>query len=175
MSRAATCCFTGHRPGKLPWGSDEWDPLCQRLKARLAREAEAAWAEGMRHFLCGMAQGADLYFCETVLALRDRHPEVRIEAAIPCPGQADRWPAPQRERWRRLVAQCDQETLIQPAYTRDCMLRRNRYMVGRSSLLIAVYDGLPGGTRQTLAYALGEGLRVVQIDPTRPDAPAELF
>ena len=69
----------------------------------------------------------------------------------------------------------DLETLIQPAYTRDCMLRRNRYMVGRSSLLIAVYDGLPGGTRQTLAYALGEGLRVVQIDPTRPDAPAELF
>lgn len=22
-----TCCFTGHRPSKLPWGSNEGDPL----------------------------------------------------------------------------------------------------------------------------------------------------
>ena len=168
MSRETTCCFTGHRPGKLPWGEDEWDDRCVALKDRLTREVERAYDQGMRHFLCGMAQGADLYFCEAVLAFRRVHPEVRIEAAIPCPGQASRWPAPQRERWTRLVAQCDLETLVQPDYTPSCMARRNRYMVERSSMIIAVYDGMPGGTRQTLAYALREGLRLVQIDPEEP-------
>lgn len=41
------------------------------------------------------------------------------------------------------------------------MLRRNRYMVDRSSLLIAVYDGTPkGGTMNTLAYCRAKGLEI---------------
>ena len=31
-----TCCFTGHRPAKLPWGSDESDERCQALKLELS-------------------------------------------------------------------------------------------------------------------------------------------
>ena len=42
-----------------------------------------------RHFLCGMALGCDLYFCECVLRLRQTHPDVTVEAAVPCPSQAD--------------------------------------------------------------------------------------
>ena len=30
-----SCCFSGYRPGKLPWGNDENDPRCRALKARL--------------------------------------------------------------------------------------------------------------------------------------------
>ena len=26
MNKEKTCCFTGHRPDKLPWGEDEADP-----------------------------------------------------------------------------------------------------------------------------------------------------
>ena len=64
--RQSACCFTGHRPGKLPWGYDETDLRCLSLKARMADAAEAAYQEGYRHFLCGMALGCDLYFCECV-------------------------------------------------------------------------------------------------------------
>lgn len=59
--------------------------------------------------------GCDLYFCECVLALREVHPDVTLEAAIPCPTQADAWPADQRARYRRLVDACDYETLVLPA------------------------------------------------------------
>ena len=31
-----TCCFTGHRPSKLPWGTREEDPRCVALKGRIA-------------------------------------------------------------------------------------------------------------------------------------------
>ena len=45
------------------------------------------------------------------------------------------------------------------------MARRNRYMVDRSSLLIAVYDGQPhGGTLNTLTYAMGHGVETVILD-----------
>ena len=80
MNRETTCCFTGHRPEKLPWREDEGDPRCLELKARLAGAVEAAYEKGMRHFLCGMARGADFYCCEAALALRERRPGVTVEA-----------------------------------------------------------------------------------------------
>ena len=40
-ARPVTCCFTGHRPEKLPWGDDEADPRCRALKRKLADAVEA--------------------------------------------------------------------------------------------------------------------------------------
>ena len=113
-ARQESCCFTGHRPAKLPWGYNESDPRCVKLKERIADAVLLAYQEGYRHFLCGMAQGCDLYFCEAVLALRERYPEVTVEAAIPCPTQADAWPEAERRRYRELVAKCDMETIPPP-------------------------------------------------------------
>ena len=165
--RHQTCCFTGHRPEKLPWGRNEADSRCLDLKARLRDAVDAAYDEGMRHFICGMARGCDFYFAEAVLQLRERKPEITLEAAIPCASQSSRWAAAERERWERLVAQCDLETLVQENYTPDCMLRRNRYMVDHSALVIAVYDGTFGGTFRTLEYALKKGIPFVDIPPVR--------
>ena len=162
-TRETSCCFTGHRPGKLPWGYCEEDPRCLALKRRIADAAEAACAEGFRHFLCGMALGCDLYFCEIVLALRERYPDITVEAAIPCPTQADAWSPAQRARYRRLVDACDFETVVSAGYTPYCMQRRDRYMVDHASLLIAAFDGTPGGTRYTVEYAMSRGVSIVDL------------
>lgn len=162
-ARQESCCFTGHRPGKLPWRYDETDRRCLALKRRMADAVEAAYLEGYRHFLCGMALGCDLYFCEAALALRERVSGVSVEAAIPCPTQADAWPADQRERYARLVAACDLETLVSRQYTAACMQRRDRYMVDHASLLIAAFDGSAGGTRYTVEYAMRRGLSIVDL------------
>ena len=162
-ARQESCCFTGHRPAKLPWGYHETDPRCLTLKRRLRDAVEIAYEQGYRHFLCGMAQGCDLYFCECVLEMRSLHPDVTLEAAIPCPTQADAWPAAQRERYQRLVSACDYETMVSDRYSSSCMLRRDRYMVDHASLLIAAFDGSAGGTRYTVEYALKRGLSVVDL------------
>lgn len=60
--RENTCCFTGHREYKLPWGSDENDPRCRKLQQQLFDAVDAVYAAGIRHFICGMANGCDLYF-----------------------------------------------------------------------------------------------------------------
>jgi len=162
---ATTCCFTGYRPQKLPWGFNESDERCAALKRRIADAAEAVYRSGIRHYICGMAQGCDMFFCEAVLELRNYLPGITLEAAIPCETQAAAWPEHWRERYFRLVSQCDEETLVQRAYTTDCMIKRNRYMVDKSSVLIAVYDGSFGGTMQTVNYALSKGLEIIQLLP----------
>ena len=164
MERARTCCFTGHRPEKLPWRGDVSDPRCLVLKERLAAAVEDAYDKGMRHFLCGMARGADFYFCDAVLELRERRSGVTLEAVIPCEEQAARWSERERERWFSLVERCDGETMLQHHYDKGCMLRRNRYLVDHSSMLIAVYDGMLGGTMYTLSYAMKRGLETVILE-----------
>lgn len=168
MELEKTCCFTGHRPEKLPWRDDEGDPRCLDLKLRLGRAVEETYRQGKRHFLCGMALGADFYFCEAVLDLRARHSDVTLEACIPCEEQPNRWREADRERYFDLIARCDRETMIQKHYDKGCMLRRNRYMVDRSSTLIAVFDGMLGGTMYTIRYAEKRDLEVVVLDVTPP-------
>ena len=163
-ARQMTVCFSGYRPEKLPWGYDECDPRCAQLKQRLRRAVCAACDDGFRHFICGMANGCDLYFFDAARYLRLQHPEVTIEAAIPYSGQADRWRPELRERYAYDLRQCDYQTLVQEAYTPGCMMRRNRYMVDHASRLIAVFDGQEGGTRRTVEYALRSGLEVVYVD-----------
>ena len=167
MDREHTCCFTGHRTERLPWGNNENDPRCLALKDRLDEALLLAYGKGYRHFICGMARGADLYFCEAVLALRQMKGDVTLEAAIPYQGQADRWPETDRRRRAILLPPCDYETMVQHHYSAGCLTRRNRYMVDRSSLLLAVYDGTPaGGTMYTIGYAMNQGLRTVILDVT---------
>ena len=161
MEKKTSCCFTGHRPDKLPWGEDEGDPRCGRLKRGLAQAVEDAYVSGLRHFISGMARGCDLYFAEAVLDLRERLPGITLECARPCESQADRWPREERGRYQAILERCNYETLVQRHYDRFCMMRRNRYMADRSSRLLAVYNGVPkGGTYQTLLYAMSHGLDI---------------
>lgn len=162
-----TCCFTGHRPSKLPWRGEENHPDCLALKTRIREELEGLYRRGFRHFITGMAKGCDLYFAEAVLDLREQYSDVNLEAAIPCKTQADSWSRTERERYHAILERCDMETLVQHNYTRDCMLRRNRYMVERSGAVLAAYDGMGGGTMYTLNYAMEHGLETI-ILPIEP-------
>ena len=159
-----TCCFTGHRPMKLPWGMNENDPRCIELKAELSARLEGAYELGYRKFVCGMAIGCDMYFAEAVLALREAHPDVWLEATIPCGGQPKRWNKKERTRYNLLIDSADEVNVLQIEYTSDCMMKRNRYMVDKSSMLIACFDGRPGGTMSTVLYAQRAGLDVIICD-----------
>lgn len=164
MNRETTCCFTGHRIEKLPWRNNEKDPACLALKRKLYDTLSALYGAGYRHFICGMATGSDIYFGEAVVALREERPDVTLEAAVPFEGQAARWPSELRRRYFRLAEECDRLTVLRSSYTPDCMMERNRYMVDRSSVLLAVYNGTAGGTRNTMLYALRENVRVVKLE-----------
>lgn len=161
--KAITCCFTGHRMSKLPWGANEQDSRCVELMEKLYAVTEAVYVSGCTRFICGMANGCDLYFADTVMRLRAMHPEIHLEAAVPFRGQADSWPTELKLKYRRYLELCDEVTILRERYTPDCMMNRNRYMVDHASVLIACYDGTPGGTMNTLLYAMRQGIETIQI------------
>ena len=117
----------------------------------------------MSYFLLFCLIHKALLHGECVLRLRQMHPDVTVEAAIPCPSQADGWGERQKARYRNILSRCDYETMVQQSYTPGCMQRRNRYMVDHASLLIAVNDGARGGTRSTIEYAFKRGVNVLDI------------
>ena len=161
--RKLTCCFTGHRPEKLPWGRDETDENCAALKALIAVLLEGLYEDGYRRFICGMAEGADLYFGEAAAALREERPDIILEAAVPFRGQERDYPPETRARYDRLLRACDAVTYLRDCYAPGCMMARNRYMVDRSSKLVAVYNGRAGGTKNTILYAASHGLEVIRL------------
>lgn len=154
------CAFTGHRPEKLPWGTNENDPRCRALKVLIAREVERAADAGVTVFRCGMARGCDLFFAEAVSTLRKTRPFLRLEAWLPCPSQADRWHQSDRVRQEKLLDGCDEIRMVEPFYSDGCMLRRDKAMVDGADMVMSVWDGSPGGTGWTVGYARRQGKRI---------------
>ena len=165
--RQKTCCFTGHRPGKLPFGYDEGHEDCIHLKLKLAAEIEEMRQKGVTTFITGMAQGVDIWCAEIVLDLKRAYPdeEIRLVAVIPYEGQAKRWRQTDQIRYRHILAAADEKVILHANYNNGCMLEGNRYMVNASTHLIAVFGGDKGGTKYTLNYARKKGLDIVVIDP----------
>lgn len=161
-----TCAFTGHRPQNLPFGFNETDERCVSLKQSLRIEIiKLIEGSNVTHFITGMALGVDMYAAEIILGLKASYPGITLESAIPCENQAEKWSEEQRDRYFDIASKCDKETLLQSRYTPDCMERRNRYMVDHADYIIAVWDGNPSGTGNTVKYAQRQGKPVISIDP----------
>jgi uncharacterized phage-like protein YoqJ len=162
-----TCCFTGHCPAKLSFEYDEESPECLRLKVSLLSLIDEMRMKGVTNFLSGMAQGVDIIAAEAVLDIRRTYPQdkIRLVAAVPYEGQADRWSEAYRERYFNILAVADEVITLQHRYTDRCMLDRDRYMVDASGYMIAVYNGSKGGTKYTVDYAIGKGLDITIINP----------
>ena len=153
MNREHTCCVTGHRA--IP---AEKVPLVRR---QLKEAVLGAISQGHTHFISGFAQGIDLMFAEIVADLKTTYP-ITLEAAIPCPG---RMKTPD-ETFQRLIGCCDVVKILSDHYFKGCYIRRNRYMVDQSALVIAVWDGREtGGTAATVRYAFGKdsNIRIIAI------------
>ena len=157
------CAFTGHRPEKLPWKTDEQDPRCLALKAVLGQRLQSLYDSGCRTFLCGMARGCDTYFAEAVVRLRQRWADVRLIAYPGCGGQENRWPEDDRARYTALLQQCDEIVMTDVAYAHGCMLRRNAAMIRRADCLLSVYDGSGGGTGHTVSLARQKGIPIESV------------
>lgn len=164
------CAFTGHRPRKFPWGYNEQDGSCAALKDALTVQIKKLIETGYTDFLSGMAEGADTWAALAVLALRKENPTLKLHCALPCEGQADKWMASARELYSSILNQADSITYVNREYSKNCMLKRNRYMVNHASCLLAIYNGeWRGGTAMTVRYAQKLGREVIVIDPLLRD------
>lgn len=156
-----TACFTGHRPQKLPWGFNEDDLRCKEIKKQTQIKIEKSIKNGYTTFLCGMALGFDMICAEILLNLKEKYPNIKIVGALPCKTQCDIWNDYQKTRYHKIINQLDGIRCIYDKYIgKECLLERNKFMINNSSLVIALFNGKTGGTKQTLDYAKKQGLNL---------------
>lgn len=150
-------CFTGHRPEKLSRTETE-------VKADLEKEIRRAIADGITVFITGMARGVDIWAAEIVLQLRESGLPVKLICASPYDGFERGWKASWQEKYTAVLKAADLVRFINPGYSRSCFQIRNEWMVDHSTRVIAVFDGTPGGTKNTIDYARHKGVEVTLID-----------
>ena len=155
--RRHRCCFTGHRPEKMQRSEME-------IQSDLEREISNAVFDGLNVFISGMARGVDIVAAEIVLQLREEGWPVRLICASPYPGFESNWSEGWRNRYRAIIGKADLVKYIRAQYSKDCFQVSNELLVDHSARVIAVYNGHPGGTRNTIEYALRQEVPVVKID-----------
>ena len=158
-----TACATGYRPMKCPWGYNEQDQRCLEMRDKLKSLVEKSITQGYENFISGMALGFDMIFAEVILELKKKYSNIKLIAALPCKNQYEKWPANQIKRYKSILSKCDSVRCLYDTYNDKCMLERNDYMLNNSSLVFALYDGKPGGTKYTINKAKQKGLKVEEI------------
>ena len=156
MNRQRCCCFTGHREDKLQRPQKE---VLEDLKREIIQAVE----DGFTTFITGMAYGVDIWAGELILELRKKHRDIHLIAAVPFEGFDSHWNESWRKRYRILLKKADEINYICDGYASFAYQRRNEWMVDRSSRVIAVYNGEPSGTRNTINYAKKVDVPVVLI------------
>lgn len=149
---------TGHRPDKLG-GWDPLHPVVAQVRKALRDALAATWPA---HVITGMALGVDTWAAEACLELG-----IPFVAALPCDNWGSQWPAYAQARQALLLAKAQRQHVVSPGPYKPWKLqRRNEWMVDQCALLLSVWDGSSGGTRNCLMYAAEVG-RTVQALPWR--------
>ena len=96
--------FTGHRPESLPFGENETDPRCIRLREMLLTEITDRVKAGYDTFYTECARGMDIVFGTQVLLLKKTAcPNIRLIGVVPHEGQANHRTETWRERYFDLL------------------------------------------------------------------------
>jgi len=150
--RKRRACFTGHRPEKLHINEEA-------VRTILANAVDTAIANGFVTFISGMARGVDIWAAEIVLDRKMNNPDIRLICALPYPDFERNWRDSWQQRYKEIIARADWVKTICPAFSMASYQRRNEWMVDHSALVISIYNGTLGGTRNTLDYAERHGVK----------------
>ena len=114
----------------------------------------------------GMALGVDTVFWEVAAKLRKSNKNIKIEAAVPFVGQEKKWTHESQKQYKQMLSESDKVTTVsEGGFATYKMMARNRYMVNKSDIVIAVICKETGGTAQCVKYAKEHNKVVIEINP----------
>lgn len=162
MQKSRTCCVTGPCAERLPSGIGE-HAIKQKLEAEIRT---LITYEGITSFCIGMEPGVCQWAAEVVLQIKKEFPRLKLNCLLSCETLADDWTEPQRDRFYSVMEHCDEEWMLQGAYTPDCERKCARYIVRYSDMVLAVWDGVEiskTGYMLLLARAAGREIRLIDL------------
>ena len=106
----------------------------------------------------------DIWAAEVVLNLRETEDlSLKLIAASPHPNFENRWSLEWQKRYAAIMARADFIKEVCSHYSRGCYQIRNEWMVDHSARVIAVWNGSPSGTKNTVMYAKQKGVPVINV------------
>lgn len=155
MEKEKTCCFTGHR--KLP------KEKIEQIVTRLNKEVDKLIGQGVTDFISGGALGFDQIAASLIIAKKELGGKIRLTFALPCKNQEIFWQPEQKNLYYALLAHADKIVYVSDEYSKECMFKRNCYMVDNAAHCLCVQLHSFGGTGQTLRYAENKAIKIVNL------------
>jgi len=144
---------TGHRPNKLGgYNNDSY--------LKLVKIAED-WIHENKptKIISGMAQGWDQALAQAAINL-----SIPFIAAIPFRGQESVWSYKGQKYYDNLLTKAESvEYICDEGYAPQKMQIRNKWMVDKSDVVLAMWDGTNGGTYNCIKYAQSKEKRIINL------------
>lgn len=137
--------ITGHRPNGLPkeygynLNNEAWTKLKEYIEVTIEECYKYATPNEKLTLVTGMALGVDTVFWEVAAKLRKSNKNIKIEAAVPFVGQEKKWTHESQKQYKQMLSESDKVTTVsEGGFATYKMMARNRYMVNKSDIIIAV-------------------------------------
>ena len=150
--------ITGHRPPTLG-GYNIPNPTYDAVRDAIREKFEELKPEKI---VSGMAQGVDQWAAEIAVEMN-----IPFIAAIPCDNQDSNWPQSSKDHYQELLSKAESCVNVSPGpYTKDCMHKRDQWVVDNSDNLLAVWNGQRyGGTFATVRMAEKATKTIHRVNP----------
>lgn len=133
---------------------------------RLRSVVANLYAEGVRIFRVGMAEGFDLAAGETVLSLMELYDDIVLEAYVPWPLFSARFDRESKRRYDAIIAKAQVIRYAGFAFQNSIFHQRNDMLVDGAGYLVAWWNGSRSGTGYTVGRARRQRTKIINLYPS---------
>ncbi len=168
MTKPIRCAIIGQHPMRFPWGFDEEDDRCRKLKIELAQQIMMLRQNGVSQFLTACDCGVGLYAAEIVNGLRaTTDHDLMLICYTPHEEQATKWAPYLRERYFTMLEKCTHISAVCEVGAPDAQLHAYKKIIDLADVVLAVYDrdtqSADSAEDSALAYAMDAAHKSVWV------------
>lgn len=170
MDKPIRCAIIGQHPMRFPWGFDEEDESCGKMKMELAQQIMVLRQNGVSQFLVACDCGVGLYAAEIINGLRTTDRDLMLLCYTPHEEQATKWAPYLRERYFDVLEKCTYISAVCEVGAPDAQLHAYKKIIDLADVVLAVYDRdtppADSAEDKALAYAEGQRKSLLLLHPT---------
>lgn len=168
MDKPIRCAVIGQHPMRFPWGFDEEDDRCRKLKIELAQQIMMLRQNGVSQFLTACDCGVGLYAAEIVNGLRaTTDHDLMLICYTPHEEQATKWAPYLRERYFDMLTACTYLSAVCEVGAPGAQLQAYKKIIDLADVVLCVYDtDIPATSSaedRALAYAMDVARKPVWV------------
>lgn len=172
MNKPIRCAVIGQNPMRFPWGFDEEDKFCSKMKTELAQQIMVLRQSGVSQFLTACDCGVGLYAGEIINGLRTTDHDLMLICCTPHEEQSTKWAPYLRERYFTMLEKCTLIAAVCEVGAPEAELQAYLKIIDFADVVLGVYDlGRPlvgEAEDRALAYAVNTAHKpVLVLDPIK--------